>query len=91
VVSFTPLSLFPQEKKPWYPLDRRLGEPHGHSGRGGEEKKSQPPSHTNSAQTSLELHFYGLKVSYFSVNYSFFSNTQIKVTILSGLVNVWLL
>jgi hypothetical protein len=29
--------------KDWYPLDRRLGEPQSHSGRGGEEKNSQPP------------------------------------------------
>jgi len=26
-----------------YPLDRRLGGPQSHSGRGGEEKNSQPP------------------------------------------------
>jgi hypothetical protein len=26
----------------WYPLDRRLGEPQSRSGRGGEEKNSQP-------------------------------------------------
>jgi hypothetical protein len=34
----------PQGKSPWYPLDRRLGEPQSRSGRGGEEKNSQPPS-----------------------------------------------
>jgi hypothetical protein len=34
VVSFTPRSLYPQGKSPWYPLDRRLG---------GEEKNSQHP------------------------------------------------
>jgi hypothetical protein len=28
----------PQEKSPWYPLDRRLGGPQSQSGRGGEEK-----------------------------------------------------
>jgi hypothetical protein len=27
----------------WYPLDRRLGGPQSRSGRGGEEKNSQPP------------------------------------------------
>jgi hypothetical protein len=27
---------------PWYPLDRRLGGPQSRSGRGGEEKNSQP-------------------------------------------------
>jgi hypothetical protein len=30
-------------KSPWYPLDRRLGEPHSRSGHGGLEKNSQPP------------------------------------------------
>jgi hypothetical protein len=38
VVSFTPRQLYPQGKSPWYPLDRRLGGPLSHSGRGGEEK-----------------------------------------------------
>jgi len=42
VVSFTPRSLYAQEKSPWYPLDRRLGGTKGHSGHGGEEKNSQP-------------------------------------------------
>jgi hypothetical protein len=32
-----------QGKSPWYPLDRRLGGPQSHSGRGGLEKNSQPP------------------------------------------------
>jgi hypothetical protein len=31
----------PQGKSPWYPLDRRLGEPKSRSGHGGEEKNSQ--------------------------------------------------
>jgi hypothetical protein len=34
-MSFTPRPLYPQGKSPWYPLDRRLGEPQSHSGRGG--------------------------------------------------------
>jgi hypothetical protein len=42
-VSFTPRSLYPQGKNPWYPLDRRLGGPHIRSESGGEEKNSQPP------------------------------------------------
>jgi hypothetical protein len=42
VVSFTPRPIRPQGKSPWYPLDRRLGGPHSRSGRGGEEKNSQP-------------------------------------------------
>jgi hypothetical protein len=37
---------FPQGKRPWYPLDRRLGGPQSRSGRGGEEKNSQPPPNT---------------------------------------------
>jgi hypothetical protein len=42
VVSFTPRPLYPQEKNPWYPLDRRLGGFQSRSGRGAEEKNSQP-------------------------------------------------
>jgi hypothetical protein len=33
----------PQGKNPRYPLGRRLGGPQSRSGRGGEEKNSQPP------------------------------------------------
>jgi hypothetical protein len=43
VVSFTPRPLYLQGKRPWYPLDRRLGGPQSRSGRDGEEKNSQPP------------------------------------------------
>jgi hypothetical protein len=43
VVSFTPRSLYPQEKSPRYPFDRRLGGTQSRYGRGGEEKHSQPP------------------------------------------------
>jgi len=32
----------PPGKSPWYPLDRRLGVTQSWSGRGGEEKNSQP-------------------------------------------------
>jgi len=32
----------PHGKRPWYPLDGRLGGPQSRSGRGGEEKNSQP-------------------------------------------------
>jgi hypothetical protein len=41
VVSFTPRSLYPQGKRPWYSLDRRLCGRQSRSGRGGEEKNSQ--------------------------------------------------
>jgi hypothetical protein len=33
----------PQGKSPWYPSDRKLGGPQSRSGRGGEDKNSQPP------------------------------------------------
>jgi hypothetical protein len=42
VVNFTPRPLYPQRKSPWYPLDRGLGGHQSRSGRGGEEKNSQP-------------------------------------------------
>jgi hypothetical protein len=42
MVSFTPRPLCTQGKSPWYPLDRRLGGPQSRSGRGGEEKNSEP-------------------------------------------------
>jgi hypothetical protein len=42
VVSFTPRPLYPQGKSPWYPLDRRVGGPQSRSGRGSEQKNSQP-------------------------------------------------
>jgi hypothetical protein len=42
VVSFTPRPLYPQEKSPWYPLDRRLGGTQNRTGCGGGEKNSQP-------------------------------------------------
>jgi hypothetical protein len=35
------LATLPQEKSPWYPLDRRLDGPQSQSGHGGEEKNSQ--------------------------------------------------
>jgi hypothetical protein len=38
VISFTPLPLYPEERVPGTPLDRRLGEPQSRSGRRGEEK-----------------------------------------------------
>jgi hypothetical protein len=47
VDSFTPQPFYPQEKKPRYPLDRRLGGPQSRSGHGGEEKNSQPRRESN--------------------------------------------
>jgi hypothetical protein len=37
VVSFTPRLLYPQGKRPWYPLDRRLGGAQSRSGHGDEK------------------------------------------------------
>jgi hypothetical protein len=60
-------------KSPWYPLDRRLGGHQNRSGRGGEEKNSQPrrgsnhrtpivqpvaQRYTDWAITALEDHIY---------------------------------
>jgi hypothetical protein len=41
-VSATPQPLYPQGKSPWYSLDRRPGGLQSLSGRGGEEKYTQP-------------------------------------------------
>jgi hypothetical protein len=41
-VIFTPRPLDFQGKSAWYPLDRRLGASQSRSGRGSEEKNSQP-------------------------------------------------
>jgi hypothetical protein len=42
VISFTSRPLYPQGRSPSYPLGRRVGGPQSWSGRGGEEKDSQP-------------------------------------------------
>jgi hypothetical protein len=47
VVSFTPRPLYLQGKSHQYPLDRKLGGPQSRSGRGGEEKNSQPCRESN--------------------------------------------
>jgi hypothetical protein len=44
VVSFTARPLYPHRNSPRYLLNRMLGGPQSRSGRGGEEKNSQPPS-----------------------------------------------
>jgi hypothetical protein len=36
--NFTPRPLYSREKRPWYPLDKRLDGPQNWSERGGEEK-----------------------------------------------------
>jgi hypothetical protein len=45
-------TLTPQGKSPWYPLDRRLGGPQGHSGHGSEEKNPQLPPGIESLNTN---------------------------------------
>jgi hypothetical protein len=68
-----PWPLYPQEKSPWYPTDRRLGGPQSQSECSGEEKNSQPltglepPIIQPVAQHSLN---YAFNSSYFN----FFSN-----------------
>jgi hypothetical protein len=42
MISFTPRPLYSQGKCRQYPLDRRLGGLQSLSGRGGEQKNSQP-------------------------------------------------
>jgi hypothetical protein len=42
VVSFKPQPLYPRGKNTRYPFDRRLGGPQSRSGRGREEKQTQP-------------------------------------------------
>jgi hypothetical protein len=41
VVSFMPRPLYPQVKRPWYELNKRLSGPQSRSGRGDEEKTSK--------------------------------------------------
>jgi hypothetical protein len=41
-VSFALRPLYPQEKSPWYPLDRKLVWPQNRFERGGEEDNSHP-------------------------------------------------
>jgi hypothetical protein len=59
VVSFTPPPLYPQGKSPGYPLDRRLGGPQSRSGRGGEEKNSQPQRSSSSYLSAIPLSYPG--------------------------------
>jgi hypothetical protein len=49
----------PQGKSPWNPLDRRLGGPQSRSGRGGEEKNSQPVAQRYTTELSRLLRSYG--------------------------------
>jgi hypothetical protein len=55
MVSFTPRPLYPHEKSPWYPLDRRLGGPQSRSGRGNEEKKIPAPTGNRTLESRSEF------------------------------------
>jgi len=53
MVSFTPRPLYPEGKRPWYPLDRRLGESQSCYGGDGEEEKSLPLPEVEPKPSSL--------------------------------------
>jgi hypothetical protein len=57
VVSFTPRPLYPQGKRPWCPLDSRLGGPQSRSGRGDEERDSHPCRDSNPRSYSFPCVF----------------------------------
>jgi hypothetical protein len=61
VVSFTHQPLYPQGNSPRYLLDRRLGGPQSRSGRGGEEKNSQPSQILGYAAENVEILHIGLR------------------------------
>jgi hypothetical protein len=54
VVSFTPRQLYPREKSPRFPLDRRLGGSQKRSGCCGEGKKSFPYWDSNSDPSAIQ-------------------------------------
>jgi hypothetical protein len=64
VVSFTPQLLYPCGK---YPLDMRLGGPHGQSGCGGEEKKSVSCPLQEESVFQMNIYFIFTNVSYFVI------------------------
>jgi hypothetical protein len=73
VVNFTPWPLYPREKSPRYPLDRRLGGPQSRSGRFGEVKIIDPtgtrtptPQSSNSRYTdcAIPAPWRSLKIQY---------------------------
>jgi len=75
VVSFTTRPLCPQVKSPWYPLDRRLVGPQSRSGRGGENKNSQPlpgfePRSLTTVHTPLPCSWACIIVSCVSIAYT---------------------
>jgi hypothetical protein len=58
-----PLPLYPQGKSPWYPLDRKLGEPQSQSGHSGVEKNSQPLSGLEPSIIQLVAQCYTTELS----------------------------
>jgi hypothetical protein len=75
VVSSTPLTLYPQGKRPWYPLDRRLGALQRRSGHGCEEKKSDNVK----IDFKNRVRKYGLKLAQDMIRKWAFLNTVMKL------------
>jgi hypothetical protein len=75
VVSFTPRSLYPKGKSPWYPLDRKLGGPQSRSGRGGEEKNSHHklpnPKGQEDGSDFVQTFFFFFCLGQYAVNTAF--------------------
>jgi hypothetical protein len=56
VVSFTTRPLYPQEKSPRYPFERRLSGPQSRCGRVGEEKNSHHPPEIEFPNPNRSVH-----------------------------------
>jgi hypothetical protein len=74
VVSFTIQPLYPQEKSPWYPLDRRLDGPQSLSGHGGEEKNSQMVSWTTKIEMNKPIFVFSSPYHSTSLSYHSYSS-----------------
>jgi hypothetical protein len=76
VVSFTSRPLYPQGRSPCYPLNMRLGGHQSRSGRGGEEKNSQPLPVLEPLIIQLVAHRYTTEISRLLVEiYEFILNS----------------
>jgi hypothetical protein len=79
VVSFTPRLLYPEGKRPWYPLNRRLCGPQSRSGRGGGEKNSQPPPERESSNIDKSQRFGKIAPSRpYASMYYIWNNTELQ-------------
>jgi hypothetical protein len=72
MISFMPWALYHQGKSPWFPLDRRLGEPQSLSGRGGEKENSQPLSRLEPPIIQPLAQFYTTELSQLLLLWSYF-------------------